>query len=169
MTFTPSAVGARNAAVTLTDDALDSPETITLSGQGLLQPTADLSATNLTYSGAGVGSTSASQTVTLTNNGNAPLTITGIVDGWRRQRRLCGFEYVYFSYRCRGALLNQRDIYTNRERRAHGHRYDLGQRSIKSSSDYIAGGRARLLAQPIGGFTHRTGKFSEFAADGDIG
>ena len=81
VTFTPSAVGARSAAVTLTDDALDSPESITLSGQGLLQPTADLSATNLTYAGAGVGSTSASQTVTLTNNGNAPLTITGIVAG----------------------------------------------------------------------------------------
>jgi hypothetical protein len=81
VTFTPSAAGARNGAVILTDDALDSPESITLSGQGLLQPTADLSATNLTYSGAGVGSTSASQTVTLTNNGNAPLTITGIVTG----------------------------------------------------------------------------------------
>jgi hypothetical protein len=81
VTFTPGAVGARSAAVTLTDDALDSPESITLSGQGLLQPTADLSATNLTYSGAGVGSTSASQTATLTNNGNAPLTITGIVTG----------------------------------------------------------------------------------------
>lgn len=81
VTFTPSATGARDAAVTLTDDALDSPQSISLSGQGLLQPTADLSATNLTYSGAGVGATSASQTVTLTNNGNAPLTITGIVTG----------------------------------------------------------------------------------------
>src|SRR5579862_619363 len=81
VTFNPSAAGARNAAVTLTDDALDSPQSITLSGQGLLQPTADLSAATLTYSGAGVGSTSASQTVTLTNNGNAPLTITGIVRG----------------------------------------------------------------------------------------
>ena len=81
VTFTPSAAGSRNAAVTLTDDALDSPESITLSGQGLLQATADLSATTLTYSGAGVGSTSASQTVTLTNNGNAPLTIMGIVTG----------------------------------------------------------------------------------------
>lgn len=81
VTFTPSAAGARSAAVTLTDDALDSPESIALSGQGLLQPTADLSATTLTYSGAGVGSTSASQMVTLTNNGNSPLAITGIVPG----------------------------------------------------------------------------------------
>lgn len=81
VTFTPGAVGTRTAEVTLTDDALDSPQSITLSGQGLLQPTADLSASNLTYSGAAVGSTSASQTVTLTNNGNAPLTITGIVAG----------------------------------------------------------------------------------------
>src|SRR6185437_6794275 len=77
--FTPSAVGVRGAAVTLTDDSLDSPESVTLSGQGLLQPTADLSATSLTYTGAGVGSTSASQAVTLTNNGSVPLTITGIV------------------------------------------------------------------------------------------
>ncbi len=81
VTFTPGAAGARTAAVTLTDDALDTPQSITLSGQGLLQPTADLSATTLTYSGAGVGSTSASQMVTLTNNGNAPLTIAGIVAG----------------------------------------------------------------------------------------
>jgi FG-GAP-like repeat/Abnormal spindle-like microcephaly-assoc'd, ASPM-SPD-2-Hydin len=81
VTFTPSAAGVRSAAVTLTDDALDSPESIALSGQGLLQPTADLSATNLTYSGTAVGSTSASQMVTLTNNGNAPLIITGIVAG----------------------------------------------------------------------------------------
>jgi hypothetical protein len=81
VTFTPSASGARSAAVTITDDAPDSPESITLSGQGLLEPTADLSNSSLTYSAAVVGSTSASQSVTLTNDGGLPLTITSIVTG----------------------------------------------------------------------------------------
>jgi FG-GAP-like repeat/Cep192 domain 4/HYDIN/CFA65/VesB-like, Ig-like domain len=81
VTFTPSAAGTRSASVTITDDAPNSPQAITLSGQGLLEPTADLSASTLTYSAAVVGSTSASQSVTLTNNGGLPLTITSIILG----------------------------------------------------------------------------------------
>lgn len=81
VTFTPGAAGTRSASVTITDDAADSPQSITLSGQGLLEATADLSTSSLTYSAAVVGSTSASQNVTLTNNGGLPLTITSIVVG----------------------------------------------------------------------------------------
>jgi hypothetical protein len=81
VTFTPSASGARSAAVTITDDAPNSPQSITLSGTGLLEPTADLSGTSLTYSAAVVRSTSAAQSVTLTNNGGQPLTIASIVTG----------------------------------------------------------------------------------------
>jgi FG-GAP-like repeat len=77
-TFTPSAAGARSGTVTLTDDASDSPQTISLSGQGLLAPTATLSASSITFALRAVGSTSAAQSVTLTNNGNSALTITGI-------------------------------------------------------------------------------------------
>ncbi|MFZ1204204.1 MAG: FG-GAP-like repeat-containing protein [Candidatus Acidiferrales bacterium] len=81
VTFTPSAAGTRSASVAITDDAPNSPQSITLSGTGLLEPTADLSGTTLTYAAAAVGSTSASQSVTLTNNGGQPLTITSIVTG----------------------------------------------------------------------------------------
>lgn len=79
-TFTPSAAGARTAAITLTDNAADSPESIALSGQGLLlAPTATLSATSLTFAQQLVGSAGSAQAVTLTNNGNTALAITSIV------------------------------------------------------------------------------------------
>jgi hypothetical protein len=77
-TFTPSATGAKSATVTLVDDAADSPQTVSLSGQGQLAPTATLSAASLTFSSQLTGSTSAAQSVTLTNNGNATLGITSI-------------------------------------------------------------------------------------------
>jgi hypothetical protein len=57
VTFTPSASGMRNATVTLTDDALDSPQTLLLSGTGVTsnpQPVlAMLSPTTATAGGAG--------------------------------------------------------------------------------------------------------------------
>ena len=81
VTFTPGGAGSRSASVSIADDAQNSPQAVTLSGTGLLEPTADLSGTTLTYSAAVVGSTSASQGVTLTNNGGLPLTITSIVVG----------------------------------------------------------------------------------------
>lgn len=77
-TFTPAAAGSRSATITLTDDAADSPESISLSGQGLLAATATLSASSLTFSQQLVGSTSSAQAVTLTNTGNAALAITSI-------------------------------------------------------------------------------------------
>jgi hypothetical protein len=77
-TFTPSATGARNAIVTITDDAADSPQTISLSGTGQLAPTATLSANSLTFTAQLIGSISSAQSVTLTNNGNAALSITSI-------------------------------------------------------------------------------------------
>ena len=81
VTFTPGGAGSRSASVSIADDAQNSPQAITLSGTGLLEPTADLSGTSLTFTAAVVGSTSGSQGVTLTNNGGLPLTITSIAVG----------------------------------------------------------------------------------------
>ena len=79
-TFTPTASGTRTASIVLTDDAPDSPQVISLSGQSLaLVPTATLSAISLTYTQQVVASASAAQSVTLTNNGNTALTIVSIV------------------------------------------------------------------------------------------
>ncbi|HLW98990.1 MAG TPA: choice-of-anchor D domain-containing protein [Candidatus Acidoferrales bacterium] len=80
VTFTPTATGARGASVTITDNAAGSPHSFTLSGTGTTTPapTAILSASSLTFGGQTVNTTSGSQSVTLTNTGNAALTITSI-------------------------------------------------------------------------------------------
>lgn len=53
-------------------------------------PGVTLSPATLTFSSQGVGSTSAAQTITLTNSGNSPLTITGIaVSGPFAQKNTC--------------------------------------------------------------------------------
>lgn len=77
VTLTPSATGARSASVIITDDALDSPESISLSGTGVTD-VAQLSPGSLTFAGQMVTSTSSSQSITLSNIGGASLSITSI-------------------------------------------------------------------------------------------
>ena len=76
-TFTPAAQGPLTASVKITDGATNSPQSIALSGTGLVTaPT--LSATSLTFGRQLFGTATASQVVTLTNNGTAALAVTGI-------------------------------------------------------------------------------------------
>jgi len=77
--FAPTAAGAVTAAITITDSASNSPQSIALSGTGLApaEPVT-LSATSLSFGTVKVGMTSASDYVTMTNTGLAPLTITSI-------------------------------------------------------------------------------------------
>ena len=77
VTFTPTASGTRTAAVTLFDNATVSPQSIPIYGVGL-GPAANLSASSLTFPGQFVGTTGLPENITLTNNGNAPLTISSI-------------------------------------------------------------------------------------------
>ncbi len=78
VTFTPSTTGTRNGAVTITDDAAGSPHSVSLTGNGVTPPAVSLSMASLTFNSQLVGSTSAAQTVTLTNTGGATLSITGM-------------------------------------------------------------------------------------------
>jgi Abnormal spindle-like microcephaly-assoc'd, ASPM-SPD-2-Hydin/FG-GAP-like repeat len=78
VTFTPGASGARSASLTVTDNAAGSPHAVTLTGTGQVQPTATLSLSTLTFAATVSGVSSASQMVTLTNNGGAALAITSI-------------------------------------------------------------------------------------------
>jgi len=79
ITFDPTAIGARTASLAVTDDASGSPQSISLTGTGTpAAPVVGLSPTSLTFSGQLVGTTSAAQSITLTNIGNAALTITSI-------------------------------------------------------------------------------------------
>lgn len=75
VTFKPSATGMRSAALSVTDNAVGSPQLVPLNGAGT---TAKLLPAGLSFSSVGVGTTSAAKTVTLTNIGTATLTITAI-------------------------------------------------------------------------------------------
>jgi hypothetical protein len=77
VTFTPSALGIRSAMITITDNAANSPQTVSLDGTGA-GPIASLSAINLSFGGQIVGTTSGPQTATLTNIGTAALSVTSI-------------------------------------------------------------------------------------------
>lgn len=74
--FAPTASGARSASVTVTDNSTGSPQTVTLTGAGLL-PLAMTPAT-LSFGNQGVASTSAAKVVTLKNNSALPVTFSSI-------------------------------------------------------------------------------------------
>jgi len=79
VTFTPTATGSRAASISITDNAADSPESVALSGTGTTPvPVVSLNPASLSFGNQLIGTTSAAQTVTLTNSGMAPLTISGI-------------------------------------------------------------------------------------------
>jgi len=78
VTFTPTAGGTRTATLAITDNALNSPQAVGVTGTGT-GPAVGLSPSSLTFSLRLVGSTSDPQAVTLTNTGNAPLSISSIV------------------------------------------------------------------------------------------
>jgi len=79
ITFTPTTTGTRAGVVKITDNASGSPHMVTLSGAGLPPgPAVSLSSTSLTFGSQDVGIASAPQSVTLTNTGTAPLTISSI-------------------------------------------------------------------------------------------
>ena len=93
VTFTPTGTGTRAGAVTITDNASDSPQTVNLSGTGVAAaaPVVSLSTTSLVFADQEVSTTSAPQAVTLSNTGTGPLAITSIVaSGDYAQTNTCG-------------------------------------------------------------------------------
>jgi sugar lactone lactonase YvrE len=78
ITFTPTATGVRNGTITFTDNATGSPQTVTLTGTGVAA-VIGISPTSLTFGSQAVGTTSAAQTVTVSNNGEFPLIFSSIV------------------------------------------------------------------------------------------
>lgn len=80
ITFTPGADGARSANVQTITDAPDSPELVPMTGTGTTPPApqATLSPASLAFGNVLTGVTSASQAITLSNIGNASLTISSI-------------------------------------------------------------------------------------------
>jgi hypothetical protein len=77
VTFTPTQVGARTGTLTLTDNAANSPQSVSLSGTGTVQAT--LTPVSKTFPATKVGLSSAAKVFTLTNKQNVAL--TGISSG----------------------------------------------------------------------------------------
>jgi hypothetical protein len=84
VTFKPTATGTRTAAVTLTDSATGSPQSVSLSGTGAgtvggaAGAVASLSFSSLNFWNEPVSVISSSQVLTLTNTGSAALSISSI-------------------------------------------------------------------------------------------
>jgi Abnormal spindle-like microcephaly-assoc'd, ASPM-SPD-2-Hydin len=76
VTFSPSAAGPVTGAITFTDSAAVSPQSLNLSGTGILPVM--FSPTSLNFGSQNVGTSGAAQTVTLTNKQSSALSIVSI-------------------------------------------------------------------------------------------
>ena len=81
VTFKPTGNGNRTGALTFTDNASDSPQTVSLSGAAPAAGGVSVSAANLTFANQQVGTRSSSSQVTVQNSGNQPVHLTTIVIG----------------------------------------------------------------------------------------
>jgi IPT/TIG domain/Cep192 domain 4 len=77
VTFSPAAMGPRSASISVADDASGSPQTIPLTGTGVA-PAASFSPASLAFGNQVLGTSSSTQTVSLTNSGTATLNLSGI-------------------------------------------------------------------------------------------
>jgi hypothetical protein len=73
--FTPQIAGARSATLSVEDDGIDSPQTVSLSGQAT---DLSLASSSVNFGSQTVGTTSAPQNVTVTNVASTSVSITGI-------------------------------------------------------------------------------------------
>jgi Abnormal spindle-like microcephaly-assoc'd, ASPM-SPD-2-Hydin len=76
--FTPTAIGTRTGALTFTDDATPTTQSVALTGTGTQIA---LSPTSINFGTVGVGTTSAASTVTVKNVGTTTVTFTGFSIG----------------------------------------------------------------------------------------
>jgi hypothetical protein len=73
VTFLPTVLGSASAALTVTDNAPGSPQSVPLTGTGVIDVT--FSPSTVTFPSQYVGTSGLPQAVTLTNNTNNPITI----------------------------------------------------------------------------------------------
>jgi large repetitive protein len=77
ITFSPTAAGGRSASLTLSDNVAGSPQSVTITGNGVV-PAVSLTPASLTFNGQVVGSTSNSRAITVSNTGQANLAISSL-------------------------------------------------------------------------------------------
>jgi subtilase family serine protease len=76
--FKPASAAALSGTLSVTDNATGSPQTVTLTGTGTAAPALTLSATTLAFPTTTHATTSAAQTVTLTNGTTTTINLTSI-------------------------------------------------------------------------------------------
>ena len=85
ITFQPTSTGSQQAALIITDDAPDSPQSVTLSGNGVAPPppapAVTVSPNPVSFPTITQGATSTPIAVTVTNSGNATLHIASVTLG----------------------------------------------------------------------------------------
>jgi hypothetical protein len=75
VTFTPQTAGLIQGNLSISDNAPDSPQLVSISGTGISGPFVTFSPFSLTFGPQAIGTTSPPQTITLTNTGTAGLTV----------------------------------------------------------------------------------------------
>ena len=95
VTFTPLSQGSQPGSLSVTDNAVTSPQVIALTGNGIYDALAELSPTSVSFARQAVGTSSSAVQVTLTNTGNLTLSITGLTfsgadDADFQQTNTCG-------------------------------------------------------------------------------
>lgn len=79
VSFSPLAAGSRAASLMFTDSVASSPQTVALTGTGTQLAQATVGPASVNFSNQNLGSTSAPQSVTITNSGVAALSIYSVV------------------------------------------------------------------------------------------
>jgi len=91
VTFTPTATGARSGTVSVNSNSTPPVSSASVTGTGVAAPLAVFSPTSLSYAAQRVGTSSAAQSVALSNTGGAALTISGFsITGDFSQSNNCG-------------------------------------------------------------------------------
>jgi sugar lactone lactonase YvrE len=78
VTFTPSATGSRSASLSISDNAAGSPQAVSLTGTGTGTPQISFSPTSWSFGNQVVSTSSTAESITVTNPGNASLTISSV-------------------------------------------------------------------------------------------
>jgi len=78
VTFTPSATGSRSASLSISDNAAGSPQAVSLTGTGTGTPQISFSPSSWSFGNQVVGTSSTAESITITNPGNASLTISSV-------------------------------------------------------------------------------------------
>jgi hypothetical protein len=91
VTFTPTVTAAQAGTMTIIDNAAGGSQVVSLAGTGSGAPAVRLSPIALTFSNQTVNTSSASQSISLTNTGAGPLTILSVATtGDYAQTNTCG-------------------------------------------------------------------------------